>query len=139
MWPRKHREENLGKRMKICFVGWANHVHLERWAGYFASPNYEVTVISFAGLGHYPAGVHQYPVGLENRGMRWKEPKLRYLLWKIKPDLVHVHWADFAYPVARAWAGPLVVTAWGSDIYRLDKHPRHVAERVISSLQAADA
>ena len=109
------------KRLRLCFIGWADHVHLERWAGYFASQGYEVSVISFSGRGRYPAGVTQHCIGLDGRGPRWQELRLRYLLWRLKPDLVHVHWAHFAVPVRKTWAGPLVVTAWGSDVYRRDR------------------
>lgn len=107
-----------GKR--ICFVGWADHVHLERWAGYFAGRGFEVCVISFSGTGRYPAGVRQLRVGIEGRGPRWVRLRLRYLLWRLRPDVVHVHWAHFAVPVREVWRGPLIVTAWGSDIYRSD-------------------
>jgi glycosyltransferase involved in cell wall biosynthesis len=105
---------------RICFVGWADHVHLERWAGYFAGRGFEVCVISFSGTGRYPPGVRQFRVGLQGRGPRWVRLKLRYLLWRLRPDIVHVHWAHFAVPVREAWRGPLIVTAWGSDIYRTD-------------------
>lgn len=106
------------KRPRLCFVGWADHVHVERWAGYFARAGYDVSVISFSGPGRYPEGVRQHSVGLAGRGPRWVEAKLRYLFWRVRPDLVHVHWSHFAVPVRNAWRGPLVVTAWGSDIYR---------------------
>lgn len=118
--------------MRLCFVGWGDHVHVERWAGYFAERGHDVAVISVSGLGKYPAGVRQYALGLERRGDRWKILKLRYLLAKIGPELVHVHWAPFSSLAARASALPLVVTAWGSDIYRLPMD--HELER---SLQAA--
>ena len=106
------------RRQRICFVGWADHVHLERWAGYFADKGFEICVVSFTGRGRYPAGVRQFRVGLQGRGPRWVRLKLRYLLWRIQPDIVHVHWAHFAVPVRQVWPGPLVVTAWGSDVYR---------------------
>ena len=105
-------------RRRICFIGWGNHVHLERWAGYFATQGHEVSVISFTEKGRYPEGVRQYVVGLKGRGLRWIELKLRWLLFRIKPEIVHVHWAHFAVPVRKVWSGPLVVTAWGSDIYK---------------------
>jgi glycosyltransferase involved in cell wall biosynthesis len=99
-------------------VGWADHVHLERWAGHFAHGDCDVSVISVSGLGKYPDGVRQYRIGLRGRGPRWIELRLRHLLWRIRPDVVHVHWAHFAVAVRRVWRGPLVVTAWGSDVYR---------------------
>jgi glycogen(starch) synthase len=57
-------------------------------------------------------------MGLERRGPRWHRLRLRWLLACIRPDIVHVHWAHFASNIAAVWKGPLVVTAWGSDIYR---------------------
>ena len=105
-------------RRRICFIGWGNHVHLERWAGYFATQGHDVSVISITEKGRYPPGVRQYVVGLKGRGPRWIELKLRWLLYRIKPEIVHVHWAHFAVPVRKVWSGPLVVTAWGSDIYK---------------------
>jgi len=139
MWLRKHQSTHSGKRIKICFVGWAEFIHVERWAGYFASLDYEVSVVSFSRPGHYPKGVRQYSVGFKRRRLELQALSLRYLLWKIKPDLVHVHWAGFAYLVARAWKGPIVVTPWGSDILRLHEQPRDAAEQVKRGLQAAHA
>jgi glycosyltransferase involved in cell wall biosynthesis len=110
-----------GPRPRLCFVGWADHVHLERWAGYFAAQGYPVDVISYSGRGRYPPGVRQHVLGLKGRGARWIRLRLRYLLWRIRPELVHVHWAHFAVDVRPVWRGPLVVTAWGSDIYRRDQ------------------
>lgn len=107
---------------RLCFVGWADHVHLERWAGYFGARDpASVSVLSFSGRGRYPAGVTQRRLGLAGRGPRWHRWRLRYLFWRLKPELVHVHWAHFAVRVREVWQGPLVVTAWGSDIYRRDR------------------
>lgn len=125
------------KRPHLCFVGWADHVHLERWAGYFAEQGYRVSVISFSDPGRYPEGVRQYRVGLEGRGPRWVIMKLRYLLWRIRPDIVHVHWAHFAPEVRAAWSGPLVVTAWGSDIYLRQRFSDNQWLRTSSTLRSA--
>ena len=37
--------------MKLCFVGWGDNGHLERWAGYFAQRGHDVSVISVTGVG----------------------------------------------------------------------------------------
>lgn len=126
------------KKPHLCFVGWGDHVHLERWAGYFALDGYQVSIISLSGKGNYPAGVHQYCVGLKGRGPRWIELKLRYLLLRIRPGIVHVHWAHFAPSVRKAWSGPLVVTAWGSDIYRRDQFSDQDWLKLRHALQAAN-
>lgn len=47
--------------------------------------------------------------------IRW----LRRVLAEVEPDLVHAHWLPgFAFAAARCDARPLVVSAWGSDVYR---------------------
>lgn len=125
-------------RRRLCFVGWGDHVHLERWAGWFAEKGHEVHVISFAGKGHYPPGVRQHMLGLKGRGARWVRLKLRWLLWRIRPELVHVHWAHFAVPVRAVWRGPLVVTAWGSDIYRRDNFDDADWEQLGATLRASE-
>ncbi|ODV05754.1 MAG: hypothetical protein ABT20_13430 [Rubrivivax sp. SCN 70-15] len=125
-------------RRHLCFVGWADHVHVERWAGYFARQGYEVSVISFSGLGTYPPGVRQVRVGLSGRGPRWQQARLRYLLWRLRPDIVHVHWAHFAVPVRAVWPGPLVVTAWGSDVYRRDQFDTEQWSRLGHSLRETE-
>ena len=123
--------------MKICYVGWGDHVHVERWANYFAERGHSVSVISFSSRGRYSSKVKQYRIGIEKRAMRWRQKVLQYLLWWIKPELVHVHWAHFAPPVANVWNGPLVVTAWGSDIYRLPDKLKASRSELIAALKKA--
>ena len=124
-------------RRRICFVGWADHVHVERWAGYFARQGFEVCVVSVSGLGRYPAGVRQFRIGLQGRGPRWVRLRLRYLLWRIRPDVVHVHWAHFAVPVQQVWRGPLVVTVWGSEVYERDNFSAEQSRGLARVLRAA--
>jgi len=107
--------------LKLCFLGWGNHVHLERWAGYFATAGHTVSVLSVNGKGRYPSNVRQYVLRWATRRPALADAELSLLLWWLRPDLLHVHWAHFAIPAARAWSGPLAVTAWGSDIYRKDQ------------------
>lgn len=126
------------RRLRICYLGWGDHVHLERWAGYFANGAADVHVISFSGTGSYPSGVVQHRLGLKDRGDRWKRLKLRWLLSRIRPDIVHVHYAGFARYLDGVWDGPTVVTLWGSDIYRLSELPPSQATRVLSAIASAD-
>jgi glycosyltransferase involved in cell wall biosynthesis len=107
--------------LKLCFIGWGNHVHMERWAGYFASKGHNISVLSFNGIGHYPPTVRQHVLHFAGRRPALSNAEIRFLLWRFRPDLVHVHWAHFAVAAARAWSGPLAVTAWGSDIYRREQ------------------
>ena len=95
-------------------------------------------MISVSEQGNYPEGVRQYSVGLKGRGPRWVELKLRYLLLRVRPDIVHVHWAHFAPLVRKAWSGPMIVTAWGSDIYRRDQFSDRQWQDLRGALHAAD-
>jgi glycosyltransferase involved in cell wall biosynthesis len=127
----------FAQRMKLCFLGWGDHIHVERWAAYFARAGHDVSVISMTGRGHYPAGVKQYILGMEKRGARWKILRLRWLLALIRPDVVHVHWAYFSYFAARATSRPLVVTAWGSDVYRTAEQDVETVRQLCQGLQSA--
>jgi glycosyltransferase involved in cell wall biosynthesis len=125
-------------RRRICFIGWGGHVHVERWAGHFARAGDEVSVISFAGPGRYPPGVRQFSIGGRGRGERWARWRMAWLLWRLAPDLVHVHWAHFAVPVRAVWRGPLVVSAWGSDIYRREAFSDTEWQRLGQSLRGCE-
>jgi len=125
------------RRLKLCFLGWGNHVHLERWATYFATVGHDVSVLSVSGKGTYPPSVRQYVLKLARRRPVIADAELRLLLWRLQPDLVHVHWAHFAVPTVRAWSGPLAVTAWGSDIYRRDHFSRAQWSAMAVALQRA--
>jgi len=49
----------------------------------------------------------------------WRPFRLRRIWRQIRPDIVHVHWADlWAYDCYKARLQPLVLTCWGSDINR---------------------
>lgn len=105
--------------MRICFVGWGDHVHTERWVSRFADPRFELSVISFSGKGNYPAAVRQFDLdALPIRSHRLRMLFVRLLLKWLHPDIVHVHYAGFLTNIAPLWRGKLVVTVWGSDIYR---------------------
>jgi len=60
------------------------------------------------------------------------------MFWRLRPDLVHVHWAHFAAGAGAVWHGPLIVTAWGSDIYRRDQFDDHTWQTTGRALARAD-
>jgi len=66
---------------------------------------------------------------------------MRRLIGTFRPDIVHAHWMPFGALAAIAGAGPLVVTAWGSDVY--SKGRRRLLEARLalwrSSLATADS
>ena len=136
--PRAVKSTRQSRAPRICFVGWGDHVHLERWATWFVNEGFDVVVISVSEHGRYPSAVRQFRLGLKGRGPRWVRLRLRFLLSRIRPDVVHVHWAHFAVPVRQVWRGPLVITAWGSDIYRSREFSADQWLALGDALRAAD-
>src|ERR1700752_2216313 len=94
--------------LKLAFLGWGDHVHVERWATGLFRLGHEVTVISVSGLGNYPPVIRQYRVGLETGRPLLRLLRLAWLLRRIRPDVLHVHWAHFADLALGVWSGPLV-------------------------------
>lgn len=113
--------------MRICYIGWAQYIHLQRFANWFASHGHEVHVIT------------NFPVDLENVKMynirtpeEWdssffrrnalvkfiyKVSQLKSYLREIKPDILHSQ--SLYYPAfLGAFVGfqPYVVTVWNGDI-----------------------
>lgn len=125
--------------LRLFFAGWADHVHLERWAGYFARTGNEVGVFSFSDTGRYPESVIQSRIAFRDRGIFWRRLHLRWLLARFRPQIVHVHWAAFAHYFLGLWDGPLVITAWGSDVYRLDEQSPAARQQACAAFERADA
>ncbi len=106
--------------MKICFIGDAAAIHMQRWVTWFAA-DHEVIVIST----EQDAGLAEYRVVTlpsESPGpTRLLESVLavRRVIALHRPDILHCHYINEA-----GWFGaasgfrPLVVTVWGSDLYR---------------------
>ena len=123
--------------MRICYLGWGDHVHMERWAGYFAHLGHEVIILSLSGRGSYQKEVRQYRLSRFAWSYRAQIAWLRLLLRHLKPDWVHVHWANFAGILDGIWDGPLAVTVWGSEIYKLAEMSPITRERLVRALNQA--
>ncbi len=106
--------------MNICYVGDAASIHTQRWVRWFAV-RYEVIVISTG----VDSGLPEYKVATlpskMKRGSRLVHSvrEVRRVLAEHRPDILHCHYVNEAgwFGLASRWR-PLVVTAWGSDIYR---------------------
>lgn len=112
--------------MRLVILGDALAPHTRRWARWFALEGHQVDVVSFnsAALeGYAPARVHQ----LNDRSsggragrfvkMATTQLKLRKLLRKLKPDVVHAHSVGgYAWAARATRFTPMVLTPWGTDI-----------------------
>ena len=105
--------------MKICYIGNADNIHMEKWVSWFVEKGHDVHFIT-----DRPAkieGVKIYPLnsGKRNSLINFikKIRQAKKLVHKIKPDLLHAHNA-FGYGTFGAFANyhPFVLSPWGSDI-----------------------
>jgi len=112
--------------MKICYLADWRSIHTLRWIKFFAE-RHDVDLISldyskndarlFGPDEYEKLGVRVHLVGREG-AERFSTPfKVRGLIKKIQPDIVHSHYASH-YGFLGAFSGfhPLVITAWGSDV-----------------------
>ncbi len=109
--------------MKICFIGSARSIHVQRWVKWFVEKGHEVHLItpSYAEI----EGVKIHKIGGKDSSITNFVRKMfqtRQLVKKIKPDILHAHYV-FGYGTFGAFANyhPFVVSAWGSDVLREHK------------------
>ena len=127
--------------MKICYLANSASIHTQRWARHFAQRSCEVTVISFQPGEIEGIEVMQIPSrSSENRlNILLNLGRVRNLVKKIDPDILHAHYVT-SYGLAGAISGrhPLVMTAWGSDVFIMPEKSRLYRQMVHFSLSRAD-
>ena len=127
--------------MRVCFLGDAGSIHLQRWIQYFLQAGYGVDVISFRPCEIQGATVHLLAQGNGGRLAYLQAVlKIRSLVRKIRPDLLHAHYAtSFGLLALVSGYKPLVVTAWGSDVLVAPKESKVLKLIVQQVLKRADA
>jgi len=128
--------------MKICYLAHANSVHTMRWAEYFVSKGHDVSLISFSDLLWDVKGLNFYKLDkiLSKRlDFMICVPKVKALLKRIKPDILHVHYAsDYGFLAALVGFRPYILSVWGSDIYVTPKRSFIHKKMAEYSLRKAD-
>lgn len=127
--------------MRLCFLGDAGSIHLQRWINYYIQAGYEVEVISFRPCEIKGAKVHLLARGQSGR-LAYIEAltKIRRLVRELHPDLLHAHYAtSFGLLALVSGFNPLVVSAWGSDVLVAPKESIFLRLIVGQVLKHADA
>jgi len=127
--------------VRLCFLGDAGSIHLQRWIHYFLKAGYQVDVISFRPCEIQGAKVHLLAHGQGGRLAYLRAVcKIRRLIREIQPDMLHAHYAtSFGLLALVSGFKPLVVTAWGSDVLVAPKESRVLKVIVERVLKHADA
>ena len=110
--------------MKLLILAAADSIHSHRWVEFFARQGHEVHWVSFTKFNRaestsaytYEIAPHRYTT-LNNIDIIHGVRRLRSLLKKIQPDLLHAHYAG-RYGLFGTLTGfrPFIITAWGSDV-----------------------
>jgi glycosyltransferase involved in cell wall biosynthesis len=112
--------------MRLCFIGDAETIHTQRWVEWFAA-DHEVAIIA-TGPGEGLAGrrIATLPAESPSRTRLLASViEVRRVLRTYRPDILHCHFINES-----GWLGaasghrPLVITAWGSDVYRAPAESR---------------
>lgn len=104
--------------MKICFFADGQSVHTQRWLKEIAARGIEVTLITRRPW-CYP-GIREFVISPRMSGSAgWFIDvfRIRRLIRKLRPDIVHGHYlTSYGFWAAICGKKPLVLTAWGSDV-----------------------
>jgi len=112
--------------MKICYIADASSIHVTEWAKFFLNKGHEVSIISdinspIDGIPIYYIGDclgrHRIPIISAALQITRKVKAIKNILQKIKPDIVHAHYAtNYGYLTAKSGFHPFFLTCHGSDI-----------------------
>ena len=112
--------------MKICYLGDARSTHVRRWVEYFAK-EHEIDLITLSYTKkedtfvpeevYRKMNVRVHKVSKPMPFLLFAPFKIRRLIKKIKPEIVHAHYVT-QYGFCGAFSGfhPLIISPWGSDI-----------------------
>ena len=128
--------------MKIVIIGENNSVHIQKW------------IIAIAGSKDVELHVISFDRGVKFDGVTYHSlskmtgTKIDYILnvfrvkgflKKIKPDLLHAHYAtSYGFLASFTNFHPLIITGWGADIFDSPKNPL-MKRLLVDSFKKADA
>ncbi|MBI3596524.1 MAG: glycosyltransferase family 4 protein [Nitrospirae bacterium] len=122
------------RKLKICYIGWAYSIHLQRFAGWFAKRGHEITLITdryspIDGVKQYEVDSHKF----RNKRIEYvynyfyynfklfrrlsNLAKIRTIIKKENPDIIHLHTLYFPAQLGVfTRRRPLIVMPWNGDI-----------------------
>lgn len=104
---------------KLCLLANAASTHTEKWAMALSQRGWEVEILSFLPAELPKVKVHLIPrLAGDKVDVILRQAWVREKVAEINPDLVHAHYAtSFGLLGALTRRHPLVISAWGSDIF----------------------
>ena len=109
--------------MRICFIALGKFTHIGAYLDYFKAAGHDVHFIALSPSPERNVPVYNLGLGKKYSSTKgkWKYPlsmsRARFLIKKLKPDIVHAHYATSCGLTALiSGFHPFVVTAHGSDV-----------------------
>jgi glycosyltransferase involved in cell wall biosynthesis len=101
---------------RLCLLGHAPSIHLQRWALAMQQRGFDVSVVSAEP--HEIPGVPVTVLPPAGRlGWFGRVPAVRRIVAELAPDILHGHYVtSYGMLAAACERAPLVLTAWGSDL-----------------------
>lgn len=132
------------RQVSVLVAGWINSPHVVAWGDALLELDYEVHLAGEQ-VGRWPAvadrdrfaSVHALDPGVVP-GVKDRRlgRGLARVAGRVRPDLIHAHWAPgYGWMAARAGLRPLVTSVWGSDLLAAS---RRLALRSRRALRASD-
>ncbi|EKQ55555.1 MAG: glycosyltransferase [Clostridium sp. Maddingley MBC34-26] len=113
--------------VKICYLADINSVHTHKWINFFKKQSYDIHVISLSDGEYEGVTVHSLDIDESlvkqksdtgKFGYLKKITRVKELVNKIKPDILHAHYAT-SYGLLGAMTNyhPYIISVWGADVY----------------------
>lgn len=100
----------------VLLLGWAQSIHIQRWALGLQARAHTVKLISLGGKPIHGIESMTFPYG-SALAYLMRAPQVGRIARAMRPDIVHAHYAaGFGLWGLATKIHPLVVTVWGSDI-----------------------
>jgi len=130
------------KRMRICYLGNINSVHLGNIAAFFSREGHQVSVVTFASGELDGIEIYAWPGRkLMSRRTAYLTgiPWLKHKIAEINPDIVHaVYLSSYGFLGALSGFHPLVISAIGSDILITPNKNKFFGDIVKYTIQKCD-
>lgn len=127
--------------MHICFLAPANSIHTIKWINAFSDRGYQVSLIT----NHKPSGdkinprvkIYVLPIPAP-LGYYLNIFKVKWILKKINPDILHTHYATGYGTLSRLVDyNPTVLSVWGSDVFEFPNQSESNRKLLEKNLRAA--
>lgn len=127
--------------MRICLLANGKSIHTVRWANALARRGHEIQLVTLHGLSK---SLSREVGTLELRfpppvGYFMNIPSLRRHLRRVRPDLVHTHYAS-GYGTLGRLSGfhPQVLSVWGADVFDVPEVSPQRRRMVVANISHAD-